>query len=143
MATIIKEKIPTGGIESRISSLAVWFYFFACLFFAGSLIVFFATSTEVESGYLHSSVVYNWTILIGGVLGFISCLFFGAVSNVAANHIRLLKKIAGVSYSGEVSPTGSSTITYCSKCGKGCLSGQAKCHSCYEKFEEGADKPTP
>jgi len=124
-----KEKIYFGGIEDTLENVGGIFLVLGVLGGIVAIVAACIAFNNSETG-------------IGGDLlcvGFIS-IIAGAVNRIflfaGAEIIRLLKKISGLKFSGEITQPTPTVSTYlkCSACGARTYPGHEECLSCGAKF---------
>jgi len=123
-----------GGIENKLTGLAKLILMFAII----GLIVSFviagnATRPSRFDGWGERGISYFW--MLAGIVGLLYGILIYFVLSAGADIIRLLKKLNGIPYGGDISKASKDTNYYCSACGK-LVHNESECPHCYKKFND-------
>jgi hypothetical protein len=126
-----------GGIEETIDNFAGFYMGIAFIGTIVFVVLFFADTSTIGGGlYSEARVLRNFTYLELAMASLFSSFFFYAALRGIAEAIRLLKKIAGLPYSGRTSkPTHPSTENLCPACDRALPLQAPRCPNCGETIE--------
>ena len=125
MAERVEKVIHFGGTESRLSILASVFLGLGIIGCLVGLVV----------GLTQESL---WVAVVGGAGALLHGLLMWALLGASADAIRLLKKLNGLPYAGDVSPTTPVDSWACSACGARVQELQGHCGRCGKSLDAGA-----
>jgi len=137
MAKRVEEIIAYGGKEGQMSGLGTFFLIIGILGLIASVVVSgFVTKTSSYSNWGEDGILSIW--IAAGIVGLIQGIALFVVLNAGAEVIRLLKKLNGLKFGGEISEPDAKTHLKCSECGNFVLAidkYDTKCRKCGEEFE--------
>ncbi len=135
MAKKVKEVIGySGGKENQMSGLGIFFLIvgiiglIACFVVSGSV-----TKTSSYSGWGDDGLSPIWIAV--GIVSLIEGIALFIVLTAGAEAIRLLKKLNGLTFGGEISEPTPEIGLKCSECGDSVSEYDEECNECGNKFE--------
>lgn len=133
----VEKLVYSGGEESHLSYLGGFFIILGVTGLAVCFIISgYVTGTPTSTGWAENGLSPLWITI--GVVGLIQGIALCVILNAGAEVIRLLKKLNGLKFSGEISePEVETQIELqCSKCGNNDIyEVSTKCSKCGEEFE--------
>jgi hypothetical protein len=128
-AKLVKEEFYQGGIEDKLENVGGVFFILGIIGGIVSFILAFGVF-EAERDGVKAGLVCVGALAVFG--GYINQVLLKAIAEI----IRLLKKIAGMKFSGEITQPEASTYDKCSTCDSPVNETDEICPSCGAKFEK-------